>query len=65
MEYENITQKILYLIEFILQNAKQLQQVRLSWHIRCPSFLDMILVFSLLSGAEYYQSLETALTHVG
>jgi hypothetical protein len=31
MEYENITQKVLLLIESILENAKQLQHARLSW----------------------------------
>jgi hypothetical protein len=34
-EYENVTQKILSVIESILQNAKQLQHARLSWHTRC------------------------------
>jgi hypothetical protein len=31
-EYENVTEKVLLVIESILQNAKHL-----SWHIRCPS----------------------------
>jgi hypothetical protein len=29
MEYESVTQKVLLLIESILQNARQLQQARL------------------------------------
>jgi hypothetical protein len=32
-----VTQKVLLLVEPILQNAKQLQHARLSSHIRCPS----------------------------
>jgi hypothetical protein len=36
MEYENVIRKVLLLIESILQNAKQLQYARLSWHVRCP-----------------------------
>jgi hypothetical protein len=35
-EYEIVTQKVLLLIESIPQNAKQLQHMRLSWHVRCP-----------------------------
>jgi hypothetical protein len=37
MEYESVTQKVLLLIESILQNAKQLQHTCISWHVRCPS----------------------------
>jgi hypothetical protein len=33
MEYESVTQKVLLPIESLLQNAKQLQQAHLSWHI--------------------------------
>jgi hypothetical protein len=36
-EYESVNQKVLISIESILQNAKQLQHARLSWHVRCPS----------------------------
>jgi hypothetical protein len=36
MEYESVTQKVLISSKSILQNAKQLQHERLSWHIRCP-----------------------------
>jgi hypothetical protein len=36
-EYESATQKILLLMESMLQNAKQLQHARLSWRVRCPS----------------------------
>jgi hypothetical protein len=43
MEYENVTQKVLLLLESLLQNAKQLQNARLSWHVKCPSFLDSII----------------------
>jgi hypothetical protein len=35
MEYESVTQKVLYLIESILQEGKQLQHARLSWHASC------------------------------
>jgi hypothetical protein len=72
MEYECVTQKVLLLIESILQNAKQLQHARLSWYVKCPSFLDSInnflrsaRVFPLRFGAEHYQSLEIALTNAG
>jgi hypothetical protein len=37
MEYESATQKVLLLIESILQKAKKLQHERLSFHVRCPS----------------------------
>jgi hypothetical protein len=33
MHYESITQKVLLVIEPILQNAKQLQRARLSWRV--------------------------------
>jgi serine/threonine protein kinase len=36
-EYESVIQKVLLPIESVLQNAKQLQHARLSWHVRCPS----------------------------
>jgi hypothetical protein len=32
MQHENVTQKVLLCSESILQNAKQLQDARLSWH---------------------------------
>jgi hypothetical protein len=31
-KYESVTQKVLLRIESMLQNAKQLQHARLSWH---------------------------------
>jgi hypothetical protein len=37
MEYENVPQKVLLLIESMLQDAKQLQRALLSWQVRCPS----------------------------
>jgi hypothetical protein len=37
MEYESVTQKVLLRIESMLQNAKQHQNARQSWHVRCPS----------------------------
>jgi hypothetical protein len=33
-EYESVSQKDLLLVESILQNAKQLQHGRLSWHVK-------------------------------
>jgi hypothetical protein len=36
-EYESVTQKVLSCIDSMLQNAKQLQYSRLSWHVSCPS----------------------------
>jgi hypothetical protein len=36
-KYESVPQKVLLLIESILQNVKQLQHALLSWHVRCPS----------------------------
>jgi hypothetical protein len=33
-EYESVTQKVVSPVESILQNAKQLQHARLSWHVR-------------------------------
>jgi hypothetical protein len=72
MEYESVSQKVLLLRESILQNAKQLQRARLSWHVRCRSFLDSIKhlpakcpVSPLLFAAEHYESLEIALTNIG
>jgi hypothetical protein len=32
-EYESITQKVILLIESVLQNAKQLQHAHLSWQV--------------------------------
>jgi hypothetical protein len=32
-EYVSVTQKVLLLIESMLQNAKQLQHARLFWHV--------------------------------
>jgi hypothetical protein len=34
MEYKNVTQTDLLLIESMLQKAKQVQHARLSWHVR-------------------------------
>jgi hypothetical protein len=36
-EYESVTQTVFLNIEVILQNVKQLQNARLSCHVRCPS----------------------------
>jgi hypothetical protein len=36
-EYESETQEVLLLVYSVLQNTKQLQHARLSWHVRCPS----------------------------
>jgi hypothetical protein len=38
MEYETVTQKGLLLTELMLENAKQLQCVRLSWHIMFENY---------------------------
>jgi hypothetical protein len=40
IEYKNIIRKVLSLMDSILQNAKQLQHARLSWHLRCPSGIE-------------------------
>jgi hypothetical protein len=72
MEYESVTQNVLLFIKPILQNAKQLQHARLSWHTRCPSGIQSLpgldqqlpaksSVFPLLFGSEHYKSLEIAL----
>jgi hypothetical protein len=37
MEYENVNQKVLLFIELMLQNAKQLQHVSLSLHVKYPN----------------------------
>jgi hypothetical protein len=37
-EYGNVTQNVLSLVESILKNAKQLQQARLSWHVRFENY---------------------------
>jgi hypothetical protein len=39
--YERVTQKVLWLIESILQNAKQLQHTRLSLHLRSASGIQL------------------------
>jgi hypothetical protein len=44
--YENVTQKVSLLVEPVLQNAKQIQHARLSWHpphwdSTVREFLDM------------------------
>jgi hypothetical protein len=69
-EYESVTQKVLFSVELILQNVKQLQHAHLSWHVRCPNFLDSINIFLRSArssrsffGAEHYQSLETVLVN--
>jgi hypothetical protein len=45
MEHEIVTQQVLFLLEPMLQNAKQLQYARLSLHARSQSFLDSIYIF--------------------
>jgi hypothetical protein len=37
-EYESVTQKVLLLIESILQNAQQPQHARLSWHVSFENY---------------------------
>jgi hypothetical protein len=37
MEYENVTPKVLLLIEPVLQHAEHLQHARLSLYVRCPN----------------------------
>jgi hypothetical protein len=37
-EYVNVTQKVVLIIESILQNAKQLQHAPLSWHVRFENY---------------------------
>jgi hypothetical protein len=44
--YERVTQKVLFVIETILQNAKQLQHARLSWYVRCPSGIEFPFKYS-------------------
>jgi hypothetical protein len=41
MEYENVTQKLLLLIQSILHTAKYLQHALLSWHVRCSSGVQL------------------------
>jgi hypothetical protein len=38
MEYENVTQKVLFSAEPMLQNAKQLQHARLSRHVKFENY---------------------------
>jgi hypothetical protein len=45
MDYENVTQKVLLVLESMLQYVRQLQYARLSLCIRCPSFLDSVNIF--------------------
>jgi hypothetical protein len=71
MEYVNVIQNVLLLIESMLQNAIKCQYA--PFLVRKVSELpgfDQSLpvkcsIFPLLFGAEHYQSLETALTNVG
>jgi hypothetical protein len=37
-EYENVTQELLLFLGSILQNAKQLQHARFSWHIKFENY---------------------------
>jgi hypothetical protein len=37
-EYESVTQTVLLPVESMLQNAKQLQHVRISWHVRFENY---------------------------
>jgi hypothetical protein len=48
-EYESVTQKVLIPLKSILQNAKQLQHARLSWHVRCPSGVTVSIAATILS----------------
>jgi hypothetical protein len=38
MQYENVAQKVLLPLDSLLQNAKQLQHARLSWHITFENY---------------------------
>jgi hypothetical protein len=40
MEYESVIQKVLLLVELILQNAKQLQHARFSWHLKFENYRE-------------------------
>jgi hypothetical protein len=75
-EYESEIEKVLLFMQSTLQNAKQFQHARILWHVRCPRDIQTLpgfdqhlsakcSVLPLLFGAEYYQSLEIALTKVG
>jgi hypothetical protein len=37
-EYEIATRNVLWYVESVMQTAKQLQQARLSLHVRCPNY---------------------------
>jgi hypothetical protein len=70
-KYVSVTQKVLLLVEAILQNAKQIQHVYISWHIRFPRGIQFpskcspaFAVFPVLFGAEHSQFLEIALINV-
>jgi invasion protein IalB len=41
-EYESVTQKVILAVDSMLQNVKQLQHERLSWHVRCPSSIQFV-----------------------
>jgi hypothetical protein len=50
-EYESLTQQVLLFVESVLQNAKQLQHMHLSWHVRYPSGIQFPpQVFSSICG---------------
>jgi hypothetical protein len=40
MEYESVTQIVLSLVDSMLQNVKQFEHARISWHVGCPSALQ-------------------------
>jgi hypothetical protein len=42
MEYESVTQEVLFFTESTLQIAKQLQHAIISWHVRCPSSIQIL-----------------------
>jgi hypothetical protein len=51
MEYKSANQRVLLLIESIVQNVKPLQHARLSWHVICPSSIQFpSQVFSSICG---------------
>jgi hypothetical protein len=55
-EYESVTQKVLILLESILQTAKQLQHAHLSWHIRCPRVLQHLRCVSIAATSLSFSS---------
>jgi hypothetical protein len=38
MKYESVTQKVSLPVQSVIQNAKQLQHARLSWHVKFENY---------------------------